>query len=152
MSKTQHTTEDFKVGEQVRDLSGIQGTVIEGAPISLVRVAFGPNGTHWRDLKQHQLTKVKTGQHTPGPWRSVEIKNDFWIHSKDSEAILANLPPLEIPTSEREANALLISLAPETAAERDRLKEVINEIRIDLNGNNIETARKRIAAIISPQS
>jgi hypothetical protein len=51
--------ENFKYGDKVKDLSGIEGVVIAnpfGNP-GMTRVAFGEDGkSNWRDLKTNQLT------------------------------------------------------------------------------------------------
>lgn len=50
----------FKIGDKVKDLSGIEGTIIE-MPAGLIRVAFGKDGkSNWRDLNPHQLTPAQT--------------------------------------------------------------------------------------------
>lgn len=125
MSKTQHTAKDFKVGEQVLDLSDIQGMVIEGAPTSLVRVAFGPNGTHWRDLNPNQLTKVKTGQHTPEKFDSKEFIQTMYsikdCHMDNADLRFSGDDLIELIGEAISTNNKYELV--ETAAERDRLEE-----------------------------
>jgi hypothetical protein len=51
--------QNFKYGDKVKDLSGIEGTVIpsELNEFCIVRVAFAPDGKgNWRDLNANQLT------------------------------------------------------------------------------------------------
>jgi hypothetical protein len=70
------------------------------------------------------------GKHTPGPWR--ESHGDYdrqrgYTHGtiRANGIIIAGLPaPGSIGAAEMDANARLIAAAPETAAERDRLREV----------------------------
>lgn len=56
---------DFKYGDKVTDLSGIEGTVIPNpfGKRGLIRVAFGEDGkSNWRDLNpKHLNKKMKTG-------------------------------------------------------------------------------------------
>ena len=57
-------------------------------------------------------------KHTPGPWVPGPYGDVEW-----SEGIICNVLPTPKDRSVRAANARLIAAAPETAAERDRLKE-----------------------------
>lgn len=72
---------EFKYGDKVLDLSGIEGTVIAFpfGKAGMTRVAFGKDGkSDWRDLKTSQLTKKEDipntgtvtgeGLHTKGEW------------------------------------------------------------------------------------
>ena len=83
-----------------------------------------------------------TSKHTPGPWRYQGVGQHFWItsaHPATPSVVgthVAELPyaPPVVKNSmcpghdEAEANARLIAAAPETAAERDRLKEINAEL------------------------
>ena len=62
-------------------------------------------------------------QHTPGPWtlgpvEPAEISKGHWITHGSYKGVIGILGG-----SPSEANAALIAAAPETAAERDRLRE-----------------------------
>ena len=71
-----------------------------------------------------------TTKHTPGPWQA----QDYWIIGcvEDSWDIMAGAdtacPKRVAKVFTSEADARLIAAAPETAAERDRLKEVNAEL------------------------
>lgn len=62
------------------------------------------------------------GKHTPGPWvYSFESVDPEWaVVTTVGGSVIANVNS----DHRQEANARLIAAAPETAAERDRLKEV----------------------------
>ena len=61
-------------------------------------------------------------KHTPGPWR-VNDADVFQDNSLDSVVMIAHCTGASVAHNEHLANARLIADAPETAAERDRLKE-----------------------------
>ena len=64
-------------------------------------------------------------KHTPGPW---EIKNQNLV-AEGGNCVLANLHMWQGDApDEGKANARLIAAAPETAAERDRLRKVNAEL------------------------
>jgi hypothetical protein len=65
-----------------------------------------------------------TTKHTPGPWE-VNTLVRCWDILKAGEERLVGLLAVVLSS---EADALLIAAAPETAAERDRLKEVNAEL------------------------
>lgn len=71
-----------------------------------------------------------TTKHTPGPWQA----QDYWVIGcvEDSWHIMAgantDYPWRVAKVFRSEADAHLIAAAPETAAERDRLKEVNAEL------------------------
>jgi hypothetical protein len=70
------------------------------------------------------------GKHTPGPWR-IFNSTDIFPDDNDTEGLrqIADCSVSEhIPFTEQQANARLIAAAPETAAERDRLKVVNAEL------------------------
>lgn len=83
-----------------------------------------------------------TNKHTPGPWKMSTVTTSFGIchkigpfpghHPEDPprHACLYNdYPGPENPADiELLNNAILIAAAPETAAERDRLKEINAEL------------------------
>ena len=61
--------------------------------------------------------------HTPGPW-SIKIgARTFYIHGSEDTYIIAEAHR-NYADPQRESNAQLIAAAPETAAERDRLKAI----------------------------
>jgi hypothetical protein len=69
-------------------------------------------------------------QHTPGPWtlgpvEPAEISKGHWITHGSYKGVIGILGG-----SPSEANAALIAAAPETAAERDRLRQV-NEVMLE---------------------
>ena len=69
-------------------------------------------------------------QHTPGPWtlgpvEPAEISKGHWITHGSYKGVIGILGG-----SPSEANAALIAAAPETAAERDRLRQV-NEAMLE---------------------
>jgi len=87
------------------------------------------------------MTQVK---HTPGPWAAISMNNrasKYWwsISGMDGLGdVVCNTPN---NNASDEANAKLIAAAPE-------LLEALQQLRIDLNSNMIETARKRIEEAI----
>lgn len=100
--------------------------------------------------------KPKTAQHTPGPWIANDhLKNGQW-QILGQEYTLSNdfgdyVRPVIVSVmgggrrpfySEAEANARLIAAAPETAAERDRLKEINAEL---LNALQLAASRLHCA-------
>lgn len=56
---------------------------------------------------------------TPGPWRYSEVIGGCFVYGSDGRQILSYKSS---PSLENRANAKLIAAAPDTAAERDRLK------------------------------
>lgn len=91
----------------------------------------------------------ETSKHTPGPWK-VDISVCYvGLESfiEEHGAIPINIPrglglgacgmlvmPDIVGEDEAHANAVLIAAAPETAAERDRLREVNAELLSALEG------------------
>jgi len=82
-------------------------------------------------------------QHTPGPWELKPIienpdqpqplqrhKWEVWHYQADGFPDLFIGEAYETMTRTGEANAALIAAAPETAAERDRLRQV-NEVMVE---------------------
>jgi len=73
-------------------------------------------------------------KHTPGPWFVMGIDGNGDIQVSGHPFYIGHSDPLYhcIVTgnneAERKANAALIAAAPETAAERDRLREVNAEL------------------------
>lgn len=82
-------------------------------------------------------------KHTPGPWHSIGpglghtagMDKRIMVLHPDHTRLIANcsegyiMPNGEaITEKERIANALLIAAAPETAAERDKLREINREL------------------------
>lgn len=104
-------------------------------------------------------------RHTPGPWRTENVKDDnvgiiaLDIYSPScTDGIIATIPlHSEFTDLEAVANARLIAAAPETAAERDRLKEINKDLLAALkklvhvtgphdgNGEELENAYAAIA-------
>lgn len=98
--------------------------------------------------------KTKTA-HTPGPWIANDhLKNGQWQILGQEYTISNDLGDYVRPVivsvmgggnrpfySEAEANARLIAAAPETAAERDRLKEINKELL-----ENLKALMERISA------
>lgn len=88
-------------------------------------------------------------KHTPGPWTLKESGDGKWIqiygngaepHQNIAEVRRDDFISVEEDGDEPTYNAALIAAAPETAAERDRLKEInagllgaLKEIVIKLN-------------------
>ncbi|MES2155406.1 MAG: hypothetical protein V4510_09760 [bacterium] len=90
---------------------------------------------------------TKTTPHTPGPWGCVDTSNhahDYRLTKPDGSHLPVNAPYND--HSEQRANARLIAAAPETAAERDELAEVLgrvlNECRDFLKKKNYELYRE----------
>ena len=78
-------------------------------------------------------------QHTPGPWtlgpvEPAEISKGHWITHGSYKGVIGILGG-----SPSEANAALIAAAPETAAERDRLRES--------NGAMLEALKAGVLAV-----
>ena len=68
------------------------------------------------------MQPAETSKHTPGPWRIRQSYADqtyTHVYSDTDDRIAC---------TRSEANARLIAAAPETAAERDRLKEINAEL------------------------
>lgn len=75
---------------------------------------------------------MQTSKHTPGPWSNlnamVMAENnctmicDPYSGNRQNKGFQGAVSEKLLPIDEREANAQLIAAAPETAAERDRLK------------------------------
>ena len=61
-------------------------------------------------------------KHTPGPWRVTDTRI-FQDNPLNSVVAIASCNGIALEHKEHQANARLIAAAPETAAERDRLKE-----------------------------
>lgn len=78
--------------------------------------------------------------HTPGPWHYGGIENVYAYHQGPHgflhSRVVALVPAAELEggEDERRANARLIAAAPETAAERDRLREVNAELLAAIKG------------------
>ena len=80
-------------------------------------------------------------QHTPGPWtlgpvEPAEISKGHWITHGSYKGVIGILGG-----SPSEANAALIAAAPETAAERDRLRQV-NEVMLNALKDTINACFK----------
>lgn len=83
-------------------------------------------------------SKQQQAQHTPGPWTATKCRTLIHITGADGAGItsLTVTPPRNPEGRERrleieaiaEANARLIAAAPETAAERNRLKTINAEL------------------------
>ena len=63
-------------------------------------------------------------QHTPGQWTVLSGGAGSWTLSGPEGEVIAQRPGWPHRADESRANARLIAAAPETAAERDRLREV----------------------------
>ena len=74
-----------------------------------------------------------SAQHTPGPWW-LDDDHNVAAGSGDTYKTIADPRCMEAEGNEAEidANARLIAAAPETAAERDRLRESNAELRAAL--------------------
>ena len=66
-------------------------------------------------------------QHTPAPW-SVSSNRLYYVLAPDKRAIVRILSTSSRSAVEQMANVRLIAAAPETAAERDRLKAINAEL------------------------
>ncbi len=62
-------------------------------------------------------------EHTPGPWRERQATGTVDRHIFGNGNLIAILPYKEGSPRTRNANARLITAAPETEAERDELRE-----------------------------
>ena len=72
-------------------------------------------------------------QHTPGPWYATTLTHDGETYSHVQSASINEdnyVARVDVMDEQGEANAALISAAPETAAERDRLRQ-INEVMVE---------------------
>jgi hypothetical protein len=73
-------------------------------------------------------------EHAPGPWHYGGFTNIYAYHQGPHgflhSRVVSLVPAAELEggEDERRANARLIAAAPETAAERDRLREVNAEL------------------------
>ena len=66
--------------------------------------------------------------HTPRPWKAKQDGQSFYHEVFDATSIrVCNLLDPR-PVHENQANARLIAAAPETAAERDRLREALQAL------------------------
>jgi len=69
-------------------------------------------------------------QHTPGPW-TVDVEDECRvIDVQDCTVARTDYVKIEEERDWQVANAALIAAAPETAAERDRLRQV-NEVMVE---------------------
>lgn len=114
----EENTQPLNIGDKVKDLSGIEGTVIPGEYSPLVRVDFG-NG-NWRDLRGSQLTKVNDSEplykvlnekRTQGDWAN---SGDIQIRHKQRSILIAQFHKhleCNMPAFEVTANALYTALA-----------------------------------------
>jgi len=71
-----------------------------------------------------------SAKHTPGPWFTTDgIYNEIKALSKRGKTwVIARITAARVGHDEARANANLIAAAPETAAERDRLRKVNDEL------------------------
>ncbi len=96
--------------------------------------------------------------HTPAPWIIGSDNFGNVIVCKD-KLFISHIHPISndgvsLNAAEAEANARLIAAAPETAAERDRLKEINAEllealqkiVEIDVDGGISDIARAATAS------
>lgn len=68
--------------------------------------------------------------HTPGPWELETKGSKHFIDGADGLTVcVLDRQGVRDNRAENEANAVLIAAAPETAAERDRLREEVRELR-----------------------
>ena len=76
-----------------------------------------------------------TAKHTPGPWQA-RAGIGRWNVTTTAAPRTFNICSINTDRLEQDANARLIAAAPETAAERDRLKainaELVTALRIAL--------------------
>ena len=96
-------------------------------------------------------------QHTPGPWTTEHNAPFVWgIYGPDNNWIAQTLPKSDDGSADSpdqvEANARLIAAAPETAAERDRLREINAELLAALEGEKvlIERAQNYLRMYLEP--
>ena len=83
-------------------------------------------------------------KHTPGPWLigTPPPNGEMTVGTEQGLMVAVATTGLDMPTG---ANARLIAAAPETAAERDRLKEINAELLealtliLDLNDHEVWT-------------
>ena len=76
-------------------------------------------------------------KHTLPPWR-VNGTNVFQDNALGSVVMIASCGGSVLTYEERKANARLIGVAPETAAERDRLRELNSDLLAALRASNQE--------------
>ena len=76
-------------------------------------------------------------KHTLPPWR-VNDTNVFQDNAIGSVVMIASCGGSVLTYEERKANARLIGVAPETAAERDRLRELNSDLLAALRASNQE--------------
>ena len=72
-------------------------------------------------------------EHTPGPWKV--LKHSTIVRASDGLAVVDTYRDFRM-SLEYEANARLIAAAPETVAERDRLKALCGELLDALRKSN----------------
>lgn len=74
------------------------------------------------------MNNEETKTHTPGPWKVDNINYGKMHVVTNDNQFVAQIGYTDItPYSERISNARLIAAAPETAAERDRLRGELGE-------------------------
>ena len=104
--------QSFNVGDKVKDLSGIEGVVIDAGVGATVRVAFAPDGKgNWRDLNPQQLTSVmevvekEDEKHTAG---KIVVIDGTKLRATNSKGfcLIADCSVSSVLTqTEKEANA-----------------------------------------------
>ena len=87
---------------------------------------------------------------TPGPWRVELMKRTtgWLIHGPQGESITDGPIWTESFAAESKANAYLIAGAPETAAERDKLLDVL-ELALSAIDNSLRSAGPSTAGFIA---
>ncbi len=89
--------------------------------------------------------------HTPGPWSIKDGARTFYIHGSEDKYIIAEAHR-DYADPQRESNARLIAAAPETAAERDRLKAINAELLTALKNLNHMGGDERGGYCICPRN
>jgi len=109
----------------VRDFSG-QEVAIPYDPRDDAQHTPGPWYTAWAISTEHgPVCNIRTGKQGMGPTVALVYGDE------------ANAPDKPITYEQAQANAALIATAPETAAERDRLRES-NEVMLKALGGFVE--------------
>jgi len=80
--------------------------------------------------QNNESNEPAPAKHTPGKWHASNLRIFANINGLDRRVAECYRPAIsgEYDGGECEANARLIAAAPETAAERDRMKEINNDL------------------------
>lgn len=111
-------SKDSEAGAVLR-AAAVIGQAIEGAKIPAGPVSSWPF-----------MPETQSGQHTPGPWKSVncEVQTDT-----DEPRLIADLGAIRWNFGEAAANARLIAAAPDLLEALDQCQRYIGLLTVDAN-------------------